>query len=102
MENPVDIVTVTIKAKFDPEKINEEKIEALVQENIAKLKEATLDSCEINEKNSIGIVISIPKAIFEKQGPSDIKEIKEFISLFGPIFLIKIPIKIESVSVRPS
>lgn len=102
MENPVDLVTITIEATFNSGKKSKEQIEALIRNKIGELKEVTLKNCNINDENIVKIIISIPELVFEDQGPSNTDEIKEFILIFAPVFLIKerMPVKIRSVEVK--
>lgn len=99
MRNPTDTVTITIGAIFSSGKISKEEIKEFVENKITELKGASLNNCEINDKNLIEMIISIPKSVFESQGPNNAKEIEEFISFFGPMFLMseKMPVKIKSV-----
>lgn len=104
MKNLANMIKVTIGATFNPEKKNGEQIKEFVKNKIAGLKEVNFSNCKINDENSVEMIISIPESVFVSQGPSSIEEIEEFISIFGPVFLLseRMPIKIKSVKAEIS
>ena len=104
MKWKIDIVTITITAIFNSGKINKKEVKESIENKIAKLEGANLDNYEIKDKDFIEVIISVPKSVFESQGPNNIEEIEEFIEFFGPIFLTgkRINVKIKSVKAELS
>ena len=104
MENLASMIKVTIGATFNPKKKNGEQIREFVKNKLAGLKEVDSSNCKIGDENYVEMIVSIPESVFASQGPSNIDEIEEFISIFGPVFLFseRMPIKIKSVKAEIS